>query len=74
MDEAVGANGAVGVPEATLKGVSVADGFAPLEHLSPGDRDHFCGRHVERRDLVLQVGSGTDRAAEKLSHSSEHVG
>lgn len=67
VDEAVCADGAVGIPETAFKGVFVGDSLATLEDLSPGDRDHFCGRHVERRDLVLQVGSGTDKAVEKLS-------
>lgn len=67
MDEAVGADGAVGIPEAAFKGVFVGDGLATLEDLSPGDRDHFRGGHVKRRDLVLQVGSGIDKAVGKLS-------
>lgn len=67
VDEAVGADGAVGIPEAAFKGVFVGDGLTTLENLSPGDRDNFCGGHVERRDLVLQVSSGTDKAVEKLA-------
>lgn len=58
MDEAAGADGAVGVPETAVKGVLVANGFSPLEYLSPGHRHHVPGRDVERRNLVLQVGPG----------------